>query len=62
MSDELFEIRANLEQLNETIERRMIELVQAIDDLRRSLVIVLQERTVSDHISTGDDSYYWNHG
>lgn len=62
MSDELFEIRANLEQLNEIIERRMIELVQAIDDLRRSLVIVLQERTVSDHISTGDDSYYWNHG
>jgi hypothetical protein len=40
----------------------MIELVQAIDDLRRSLVIVLQEQMVSNHVSTGDDSYYWNHG
>ncbi len=43
-------------------DARMIELVQAIDDLRRSLVIVLQEIHVSGHISTGDDSYYWNHG
>ncbi len=45
-----------------TCDARMIELVQAIDDLRRSLVIVLQEIHVSGHISTGDDSYYWNHG
>lgn len=44
------------------IEARLIELTQAIDDLRRSLVIVLQEQMVSNHISTGDDSYYWNHG
>ncbi len=42
----------------------MIELVQAIDDLRRSLVIVLQEMQVSREtsIGNGDDSYYWNHG
>ncbi len=43
-------------------DARMIELVQAIDDLRRSLVIALQEMNASGHISTGDDSYYWNHG
>ena len=29
-------------------DARMIELVQAIDDLRRSLVIVLQEKTFGD--------------
>jgi hypothetical protein len=43
-------------------DARMIELIQAIDDLRRSLVIVLQEQMVSSNISNGDDSYYWNHG
>ena len=43
-------------------DARMIELVQAIDDLRRSLVIVLQEAKVSSIHSDGDDSYYWNHG
>lgn len=49
-----------------TCDARMIELVQAIDDLRRSLVIVLQdmaqnpERFSGDHV--GGDSYYWNHG
>ncbi len=43
-------------------DARMIELVQAIDDLRRSIVIALQEGNRSSHISTGDDSYYWNHG
>ncbi len=45
-----------------TCDDRMIELIKAIDDLRRSVVIALQERMVSDHISNGDDSYYWNHG
>tara|TARA_Y100000589_G_C27177193_1_gene639264 strand:+ start:966 stop:1145 length:180 start_codon:yes stop_codon:yes gene_type:complete len=49
MSDELFEIRANLELLNEIIERRMIELIQAIDDLRRSL----EERQTTTPISGG---------
>ncbi len=43
-------------------DARMIELVQAIDDLRRSLVIVLQE----NNSRTGDDNfgdrYYWEHG
>ena len=43
-------------------DARMIELVQAIDDLRRSLVIVLQEAKVSEMGSNGNDSYYWNHG
>ncbi len=43
-------------------DARMIELVQAIDDLRRSLVIVLQEQVKSTYVSNGDDSYYWNHG
>ncbi len=43
-------------------DARMIELVQAIDDLRRSLVIVLQETKVSSIDSNGEDSYYWNHG
>lgn len=43
-------------------DARMIELVQAIDDLRRSLVIVLQEARVSRVDSGGEDSYYWNHG
>lgn len=43
-------------------DARMIELVQAIDDLRRSLVIVLQEVKVSSIHSDGNDSYYWNHG
>ena len=43
-----------------TCDARMIELVQAIDDLRRSLVIVLQEAKVSQVNS--DDNWYWNHG
>ncbi len=45
-------------------DARMIELVQAIDDLRRSLVIVLQESRISSEstYTQGDDSYYWNHG
>ena len=43
-------------------DARMIELVQAIDDLRRSLVIALQEAKVSEMGSNGNDSYYWNHG
>ncbi len=43
-------------------DARMIELVQSIDDLRRSLVIILQETKVSSLSSNGDDSYYWNHG
>jgi hypothetical protein len=38
----------------------MIELVQAIDDLRRSLVIAMQEVKLAKLDS--DDSYYWNHG
>ncbi len=45
-----------------TCDARMIELIQSIDDLRRSLVIVLQEVKVSSIHSDGDDSYYWNHG
>lgn len=40
----------------------MIELVQAIDDLRRSLVIVLQEREVNTHMDPHNDRYYWEHG
>ena len=46
-----------------TCDARMIELIQAIDDLRRSLVIVLQEGRVSS--LGGDphnDQYYWEHG
>ena len=43
-------------------DARMIELVQAIDDLRRSLVIVLQESKITSNESVGDDSWYWNHG
>ena len=44
-------------------DARMIELVQAIDDLRRSLVIVLQESKITAADSgVGDDSWYWNHG
>ncbi len=43
-------------------DARMIELVQAIDDLRRSLVIVLQESRLSSNSDTTDDSWYWNHG
>ena len=40
----------------------MIELIQAVDDLRRSLVIVLQERQVNQFDNmNGEDSYYWNH-
>jgi hypothetical protein len=42
-------------------DARMIELVQAIDDLRRSLVIVMQESKISA-ATNGDDSWYWNHG
>ncbi len=42
-------------------DARMIELVQAIDDLRRSLVLVLQEsRIIKD--DTFGDRYYWEHG
>lgn len=44
-----------------TCDARMIELIQAIDDLRRSLVIVLQESKLTQS-GNGDDSYYWNHG
>ncbi len=44
-----------------TCDARMIELIQAIDDLRRSLVIAQQELYVNKHTS-GDDSYYWEHG
>ena len=36
-------------------DARMIELVQAIDDLRRSLVIVLQE--VRDSKTSGSSSW-----
>lgn len=46
-------------------DARMIELVQAIDDLRRSLVIVLQERVVQevrDPTDPFNDRYYWEHG
>ncbi len=43
-----------------TCDARMIELIQAIDDLRRSLVIVLQEAKLTQH--NADDSWYWNHG
>ena len=43
-------------------DARMIELIQAIDDLRRSLVIVLQEHQVNSFDKmNGEDSYYWNH-
>ena len=42
-------------------DARMIELVQALDDLRRSLVIVLQERELSRDDNFGD-RYYWEHG
>lgn len=45
-------------------DARMIELVQAIDDLRRSLVIVLQESKLTrvEDSGVGDDAWYWNHG
>jgi len=43
-----------------TCDARMIELIQAIDDLRRSLVIVQQESKIRQE--RGDDSYYWEHG
>ena len=42
-------------------DARMIELIQAIDDLRRSLVIAIQEVPVSRKVHD-DDSWYWNHG
>jgi len=42
-------------------DARMIELIQAIDDLRRSLVIVLQESKLQS-IVTDSDTYYWEHG
>ncbi len=42
-------------------DARMIELVQAIDDLRRSLVLVLQEHKVTRDDNFGD-RYYWEHG
>ncbi len=44
-----------------TCDARMIELIQAIDDLRRSLVIAMQESKIR-HTEIGDDSYYWEHG
>ena len=40
-------------------DARMIELIQAIDDLRRSLVIVQQESRIRRDDS---DAYYWEHG
>lgn len=43
-------------------DARMIELVQAIDDLRRSLVIIMQESKVRSQSYEGDDAYYWEHG
>ena len=43
-------------------DARMIELVQAIDDLRRSLVIVLQEKNTSSGDDNFGDRYYWEHG
>ncbi len=45
-------------------DARMIELIQAIDDLRRSLVIVLQEHQVNQVMlgRNSGDSYYWEHG
>jgi len=42
-----------------TCDARMIELIQAIDDLRRSLVIVQQESRIRRDDS---DQYYWEHG
>ena len=51
-----------------TCDARMIELIQAIDDLRRSIVIALQERPerTSSPPNRGlpetDDSWYWEHG
>ena len=42
-------------------DARMIELVQAIDDLRRSLVIALQESRITKDDTFGD-RYYWEHG
>ena len=42
-------------------DARMIELVQAIDDLRRSLVIALQESRIAKDDTFGD-RYYWEHG
>jgi len=45
-------------------DARMIELIQAIDDLRRSLVIAMQERVqlLSLAAAAESDSYYWEHG
>ena len=44
-------------------DARMIELVQAIDDLRRSLFIAMQERAVRTPMDdTFGDRYYWEHG
>ena len=45
-----------------TCDARMIELIQAIDDLRRSLVIVMQESRIRSEYTHGDDAYYWEHG
>lgn len=42
-------------------DARMIELIQSIDDLRRSLVIVLQESRLTPPMGD-DDSWYWEHG
>ncbi len=42
-----------------TCDARMIELIQAIDDLRRSLVIIQQESKIR---RAEDDSWYWEHG
>jgi hypothetical protein len=40
-----------------TCDDRMIELIKAIDDLRRSL-----ERRQDDIAAGVADSYYWEHG
>ncbi len=45
-------------------DARMIELVQAIDDLRRSLVLALRESAFPppNRVEGSDDSWYWEHG
>ena len=45
-------------------DARMIELIQSIDDLRRSLVIAIREHQATPVRGDyqGDDAYYWEHG
>jgi hypothetical protein len=47
-------------------DARMIELIQAIDDLRRSLVIAIRENQVSpvrgNYYSGDGGHWYWDHG